>query len=195
MVNSFLVKLAEASLKKQGFVPSQQVAGGAPPADPMAGGMPPMDPMAGGMPPMDPMAGGMPPMPPMDPMAGGMPPMDPVAGGGGGGDIRTIIREELAEATGGGAGKKGKGSGGTSKPDLALMARDLYQLKTMLVRLFEESGKPLPPEILDDQPRDPGTGMPVEQEVEPAGEAKGPEPKSAIPPIEPMQAAFPMPQG
>lgn len=204
--NPELMALAEWRLaelrkqhEKQAFIPP---GGG---GDPSGGGGPPpgMDPsMAGG-------PGGPPPG--MDPAAmGGAPPMPP---GGGGMDpmmIQQMVTQAVQQAMGaqGGAGAAGGpvGAAGAGKPvkaSLETVAMDIYQVKTLLVSMFNQQGWPLPSNILDGPNRDPNTGMPMApgtpgstsdpaqmqaaQQQAGAGGAQG----GAIPSIPPMEAAGP----
>jgi hypothetical protein len=148
-----------------------------------------MDPsmlMGGGMPPMDPsmlMGGGMPP---------GMPPMDPNMSTGGGGssggpsleEIKALIREELSSA-GAASGKTTK----AGKPDLNVMATDIYQIKKLLINLYRVLNIELPVSILDGPTRDPMTGL--TQDTAEAGGEKQDNQTSSINPIEPIKPAFP----
>ena len=186
-------------------------AGGAPPMDPAMmggapGGAPPMDPsMMGGAPPMDPaMMGGAPPMdpsmmggaPPMDPaMMGGAPPMDPSmmggappapAPGGGGDDIRQLIRQEIQQAmsqtmAGGDAAKaKGKGAG---KIDPAQMIEYMDRQQKLLINLYESLGLNLPYNILDK----PSSGEEGGDQQQPAKDKGTDTNVSGIPPIKPIE--------
>jgi len=207
-LNQELVKLARYAMRKQaekrGFVPSDVVVGGGsgggggapppPPGDPsMGGGMPPP-------PPGDPsMGGGMPPPSTAMPMPP-MPPMDPSMMGGSGGDIRSIIRDELQSA-GLVPGKPGAGpnSGKAPKPDIQTIATDVFQLKKMVLHDLRMRGVELPPDILDGPNRDPVTGAPAVSptggsDVAP-GSSMGSGPQSSIKPIEPIKGAFPSPTG
>jgi hypothetical protein len=214
-ITAELIKMARYSARKiaekRGFVPSDAAAGGGapppPPGDPSMGGAPPPgDPAMGGAPPPgDPSMGGMPPPPPGDPAMGGapppgdpstsmpMPPMDPSMMGGGGGDIRSIIRDELSSAGLIPGGKGGAGMNGKApKPDINTIATDVFQLKKMFLHFIRTQGIELPPDILDGPNRDPATGAPAASpsggsEVPPGGGMAN----SSIKPIEPMQGAFP----
>lgn len=218
-LNQELIKAARwRSHQKRAFVPpggGDPSGGGAPPppgGDPSGGGMPPPppggDPMAGGgMPPGDPMAGGgMPPPPP------GPPPGDPSGGmgagaapGGGLGDVITsAMTNALTQAglTGkGGVGPNGKPT--APKPDINTIATDVFQLKKMFLHFCRVQGVELPPDILDGPNRDPQTGAPAASptggsDVAPGASAQPGQGdpsqaggQSAIPPIGPMQGAFP----
>lgn len=212
-LNQELVKMALYSARKRaeklGFVPSDVAAaaagGVAPPGvgGPPPGGPPPGDPSMGMVPPggpppgVDPsMSGGMGlPMPPMPPP---MPPMDPSMMSGGG-DIRSIIRDELQSAglVPGKAGN-GPGAGKAPKPDIQTIATDVFQLKKMILHDLRLRGVELPPDILDGPNRDPVTGAPAASptggsDVPPGGSLAATQ--SAIKPIEPMPGAFPSPVG
>jgi hypothetical protein len=147
-----------------------------------------MDPSMMGMPPMDPaMMGGMPPPPP--------PPPDPAAGGGGGGgDIRSAIRDELSAA---GLLPQGGGKGGKApKPDINTIATDVFQLKKMFLHFLRMQNIELPMDILDGPNRDPMTGAPATAESGGSDVTPGAsQVQSAIPPISPIQGAFPTPPG
>lgn len=177
----------KSGLEKIALIPSDMAAqamggggGGAPPMDPAMAG--------GGAPPMDPaMAAGGGGAPPMDPsMAGGAPP--------GGGDLSTAIsmavqqamqQQQQQAATGGGAGKP-------PKPDINMVATDVFQIKKLLFALFQANNWPLPPGLLDGPGRDPSTGAPAATPDGSSGAAPaGDQPSSSISPIEPMQGAFP----
>ena len=209
--NPELMRLAEwrinqvkkAAETKEAFQPAaamdQAAAGGAPP------GGPPMDPsMMGG--------GGMPPgMPPMDPSmmaaaGGGAPPPDagmaPAPGSDGltADSIRQIVQQTIQQSMNGGAANGGA-AGKPAKPDINTIAMDIYQVKKMLSNLYNTMGIPLPPDIIDGPNRDPSTGLPMPpgapgstsdmtQQATPAAPAQ-----SAIPPIQPMEAAMPQAAG
>lgn len=221
MFNTQLLKCAEFAAQRQrqkaAFVPAGAGAppGGMPPGAPP--GMPPgMDPSMmgappGGMPPgMDPSMmgappGGMPPgpppgAPPMDPAMGG----DPAAAGGApppaappapapGGDIRSIIREELAALQGGQAGAGGAGGkpkGKKMDPEAAY--QEALRTRKMLTHMYGLMGWGLPPDILDDGPAAQGG----EQAAGGSGGASGGAPaggeqKSAIAPIKPLETMTP----
>jgi len=143
----------ETARQKVAFAPpGDPAAGGAPPMDPMAAGAaaPPMDPMAaGGAPPVDPMAGGGAESA-MDPMAGGMPP-----GGGAGAmppEIQMAIDQavQTAVANQGAAAPAGPG-GGTKKIDPAFMYMELSRIRKLITNLYQQTGMPLPDDILEDQ--------------------------------------------
>ena len=94
---------------------------------------------------------------------------------------------------------QGGGAGGMKpvKPDINTVAMDVFQIKKMLVFLFNHQNIPLPPDILDGPNRNPATGEPMPPGAagstsDPARQSQpGPGQESAIPPIQPMQAAFP----
>jgi len=176
--------------------PAMMGGGGMPPMDPAmmgGGGMPPMDPaMMGGMPPMDPaMMGGMPPPPPPPPAPGGP---------SGAPDIASIVSQAVQQAmqnNGGIAGPAQAAGGKPPKPDINMVATDVFQIKKLLQDLYNRNGWPLPEGILDGPGRDPMTGMPTASPMggsDPAGSPPpGPPPESAISPIGPMEGAFPTP--
>jgi hypothetical protein len=150
---------------KQAFVDPASM--GAPPIGGMPQGAPiPMDPaaMGGGMPPMDPaaMGGGMPPMDPAA-MGGGMPPMDPAAMGGempadpstaAMGEqeaLRSIVREEIQKAMGGGTGDAGQGLAaapkkGGNKFDEAIsqLKQEMQQQMKVFVTAMRKAGIEIP---------------------------------------------------
>ncbi len=214
-INPDLLQLAQwrlaqmANTEKQAFQPP--VDPSQDPAAAAAGGAPPMDPSmaGGGAPPMDPsMAGGAPPagMPAPAPAPGG----DPMAGGGGltADSVRQIVQQTMQQSgmgAGGGAGG-GAGAGKAAKPDLAVIAMDVFQTKKLIMAMFNQMGMPLPPDILDGPNRDPSTGMPMmpgapgstsdpaqmqqqAQQQQAAGGGGGGAQGGAIPAIQPMQAA------
>ena len=203
-VNPILMQQVKAAMaSKLAFVTPGAAAppGGAPPMDPAAaGGAPPMDPAMmggapGGAPPMDPsMMGGAPPMdpammggaPPMDPaMMGGAPPA-PAPGGGGGDDIRQLIRQEIQQAmsqtmAGGDAAKaKGKGAG---KVDPAQMIEYMDRQQKLLINLYESLGLNLPYNILDK----PSSGEEGGDQQQPAKDKGTDTNVSGIPPIKPIE--------
>ena len=135
--------------------------------------------MMGGAPPMDPMLGGA---PPLDPMMGGGPP----PGGGGGEDIRAIIKEELAASGLTGGGAAGAGPAGGIKPKIDVNV-ELMQIKKMLAKLSDAMGVNIPAADMVATEEDLNAMATGQQEG-----AGGP-PESAIKPIEPMGAAMPMP--
>ena len=150
----------------------------------MMGGAPPMDPsMMGGAPPMDPaMMGGAPPMDPS--MMGGAPPAP--APGGGGDDIRQLIRQEIQQAmsqtmAGGDAAKaKGKGAG---KIDPAQMIEYMDRQQKLLINLYESLGLNLPYNILDK----PSSGEEGGDQQQPAKDKGTDTNVSGIPPIKPIE--------
>jgi hypothetical protein len=188
-------KVAEADQQKQGFVdPAMASSGGAPPMDPaMAGG-------GGGMP-MDPAmmggGGGM----PMDPaMMGAAPPMDPaMAGEGGGGiskeEIQAMISEALAAqgaGTGDPAAGGAAGAGGGKKMKVDVN-QEIYQIKKLLVMLFEQAGIDVPANLLlGDPAMDPHAPADAAAK-DPLSAGASPEQPggSSIPPIAPIQGAGP----
>ena len=204
---SQLLKIAR-DRNKQAFVdPSMMGGGGAPPMDPAmggGGGAPPMDPAmmgGGGAPPMDPamMGGGG--APPMDPAMMGMDPammgMDPAMMGGappapegGGGDIRAIIKEELAASGLSGASSATETPAGKIKPKIDVNV-EILQIKKMLARLSDAMGVNIPAADMvateDDltEMANAGAG---------GGGGEAAMTPGAIPPIEAMQGAFPEPK-
>lgn len=172
-------------------------AGGMPPMDPsMMGGMPPA--MPPGMPPMDPaMMGGMPPamspgMPPVDPMAaamaGAVPPMPPPEMGGmppdmGGmvmlnlEDLRTAVREAVAEAMGKPeAAEKGEpekdeeiGEPGSTEDRLSVL-EDMMSEIAMAIGLPvpDQAAAAAPQEMVPPVPEEAAMGVPPGMEF-PAG--------------------------
>lgn len=195
-VNKDLIKLALAktSGQKVAFVPSDGAANaGAPPAAP--GG----DPMAGGAPPAPP------PAPGGDPGVGaGMPPPPPAPGGGGdptgglaGGMVDAKIQnavQQAIQAGGGGAAGAG-GAGKPPKPDINMVATDVFQLKKMLFSIFKQMGIEMPDNLLDGPGRHPGTGHPVAPAAGGSDPNAGPPPGAqgpagAIQPIQPIQPAM-----
>jgi len=183
----------KSGLEKIALVPSDAAAqamggGGAPPMDPAmmgGGGAPPMDPAmmgGGGAPPMDPamMAGGGAPPP------GGMPP---------GGDITSAVTAAVQQAMQSQGGGQATGANGKpAKPDINMVATDVFQIKKLLYSLFQANNWPLPPGILDGPGRDPNTGAPSQSPDGSSGagnQSAGAQPQSSISPIEPMQGAFP----
>ena len=177
LLNAAMLKRGQ---EKSALVPSDAAAAA------MGGG-------GGGAPPMDPsmMGGGG---------GGGAPPMDPsmMAGGGGGGAppgggdltaaISTAVQQAMQQSQAGQAGAGGK----PPKPDINMVATDVFQIKKLLYALFQTNGWPLPPGLLDGPGRDPSTGAPSSS---PTGGSDasggGGQDQSAIQPVEPMQGAFP----
>lgn len=192
ILNPELLQLAKeqakaAAVSKESFVdPAMAAGGGVPPMDPaMAGGGMPMDPaMMGGAPPMDPaMMGGAPPMDPS--LAGAAPP----AGGGGGGmtpeDVKAIVQEVMAQQGAGGQ------QGGGEKKMKVDVNQEIYQIKKLLALMAEELGIPVPPTLLLGDPAQDPHIPDSEAAKDPLSAASASQPKSAIPPIEPMPAASP----
>jgi hypothetical protein len=94
----------------------------------------------GGAPPMDPAAmGGAPPPPPSDPAAAGA-----------GGDIRSIIREEIQQAMGNGAGSAGAKPKGKGKIDPEQLQQYMQRNQKLMTHLYSAIGVPLPYDILDE---------------------------------------------
>ena len=197
---SQLLKIARER-NKQAFIDPAMMGGGggAPPMDPaMGGGAPPMDPaMMGGAPPMDPaMGGGAPPMDPsmmgMDPAMMGMDPSmmggAPPAPEGGGGDIRAIIKEELAASGLTGAGGASQGPTGQIKPKIDVNI-ELLQIKKMVARLADAMGVNIPAAEMVATPEDLTAMAAGGSDAAGGGMSPG-----AIPPIEPMQGAMPEPK-
>lgn len=192
ILNREAIKLARERLKKLSFVDANAAAG----MDPMAmgaaglgvGGAPP-----GGAPPG---GGGAPPGMGMDAgagMMGGMSPDGAGAGAGGGGgisgdEVRQIVSEMMAQQAGGAPGAAGPGGAGAQKKKIDVNT-ELYQIKRLLVKLFEMLGQDVEPSMLlgdpADEPPAPPPGDPA------ASSAAGQAYQSAIQPIEPMQAANP----
>ena len=137
----------------------------------------------GGAPPMDPSMMGMDPsMMGMDPsMMGGAPPTP-----GGGGDIRSIIKEELAASGLSGASSATETPAGKIKPKIDVNV-EILQIKKMLARLADAMGVNIPAAEMvateDDL-----------TEMANSGAAGGGMTPGAIPPIEAMQGAFPEPK-
>lgn len=179
-VNPALLGLVEeklARLEKRSFVPQGDPAMSA--GDPVAGGG-----GGGGAPPMggDPMAGG------------GAPPVDPMAGGGGGDPMAALMPmiqqavQQAMAANGGGAGGGGAGAGGGLKPKIDINI-EIMQMKKLLARIVDSLGIPVPAQEMVATEQDlnamaQGGGQPGAA----AGAGSG---QSAIPPIQPMQAAAP----
>lgn len=200
-LNMELVKagLWRARREKRGFVPSQGAdpsggGGGPPPGDPSGGGPPPMDPSGGG--------GAPPGMDPSAAMMGGAAP-----GGGLGDVIQAAMTNALTQAglMGGKGGIGPNGKPTAPKPDINTIATDVFQLKKMFLHFCRVQGVELPPDILDGPNRDPLTGAPAASpgggsDVQPGasaqpGQGDPSQAQSAIPPVGPMQGAFPMPPG
>ena len=193
-----LLKIAR-DRNKRAFV-DPAMAGGAPPMDPaMMGGAPPMDPAMGGAPPMDPAMGGAPPMDPammgMDPAMMGMDPAmmggaPPAPSGGGEGDIRAIIKEELAASGLTGASSATETPSGKVKPKIDVNV-EILQIKKMLARLSDAMGVNIPAadmvateDDLTDMANSGAGGGGGEAAMTPG----------AIPPIGPIGGAFPEPK-
>lgn len=187
-INSELLRAALAAVsaptQKQAFVPAGASAGADPAAAAAGGAMPPgappggmpMDPAAmaaggappGGMP-MDPAMMGQPPTPGQPPMPGQMP-----------GSVSS--------------------SGEVKKPKLdpALLDQRLYSVQMQLTALLNHFEIKMPPEMMVMPPAGmptptpeqamPGAGSPADLVQPGGGQQQG---GSAIPPIEPMQAAMP----
>jgi hypothetical protein len=129
------------------------MGGGAPPIDPAAmGGAPPIDPaamMGGGAPPIDPaMMGGAPPVDPAA-MMGGAPPVDPSAEAMGGQEaMRSIIREEIQKAMGGGdAGQGGAApakKGGKVEDAIGQLKQEMQQQMKVFVAALRRGGVEIP---------------------------------------------------
>jgi hypothetical protein len=118
-----------------------QGGGGAPPMDPAAmGGAPPMDPAAmGGAPPMDPAA------------MGGAPPADPSMQAMGDQEaMRSIIREEIQKAMGGGdagqgiAAPAGAKKGNKMDEAMASLKDELKEQQKILVAVLRQNGIEIP---------------------------------------------------
>jgi len=146
-------------------------AGGLPP-----GGAPPMDPaMMGGMPPMDPAAmGGMPPMggmPAGDPMMaappGAAPPLpDPSAQAMGDQEMmRSIIREEIQKALGGGGeggvAAGGKKSGNKFEDALRVLEDKMKEQSKIFVAALRNAGIEIPLADLYGIDKADGSGAPA----------------------------------
>jgi hypothetical protein len=129
---------------------------------------------------------------------GGMPPMP--GGGAPMGDIDAKVQQAVQQAmqtanpAAGGAGGAGAG-GKPPKPDINVVATDLFQLKKMFLAYLRRQGVELPPDILDGPNRDPNTGNASASPT--GGSDVPPAPQmtpGAIQPIEPIQSASPMPK-
>ncbi len=113
--------------------------------------------------------------------------------------IRTMIREELAQAQGGGAGASPGGGGEAGKKPKAAkieperLMEELSRVRKMVTHLSNSLGAGMPSDILDDDPKPPEG----EQGAAPAqgGAPASPPPPTpgAIPPIAPVQGAYPTP--
>ena len=200
-----LLALAKTKLNsKVAYIPPDPSGGGGG----AGGGMPPgMDPAAmggagGGAPPgMDPAAaGGAPPGgDPSQAAAGGAPPPSPSPSAGAG-DLGTAVQQAVQQAM---SSQQQMGAGGKPpKPDINMVATDVFQLKKMLFNVFRHLNLPLPDNILDGPGRDPTTGMPSTSPTggsDPAaGQAQAPQPTAAqqsFPPIQPMDGMTPSPSG
>ncbi len=206
-LNPELLKMARVKLAIQ--IPGQEDPNQPPPgSDPSQGG----DPSAGGMPP-DPSQ--MPPGMPMDPsMQQGAPPTDPSAGApptspdpmsGGGGMTADTVRQVVAEVMQQMSAQQGGPGGAGGKSNKADMqsntSMDLFQIKKMLMTLFNSMGIPIPNELLLGGNRDVNTGLPAvgpgdpNSTSNPANTTSPQQPQSAIKPIGPMGSAFPGGQG
>lgn len=171
-----LQQLIDMAREKTGFIdPATMGAGG-------GGGMPP------GMPPGDPAAAGG---------GGAPPPPDPAAGGGGGGaDPLQMILEKLNQlSAGGGAGAGGAAGGGALKPKVDTNVV-LLQILKIVTRMAESQGVEIPPSDMVPTM----TGVNELAQMSQTGNFQGAssvptgaggQGQSAIPPIEPMQAAAP----
>lgn len=168
-----LIKMAR---QKVGFTDPATMMGG--------GGAPPGgDPAAMGGDPMAAMGGGAP--PPADPAAGAAPPM----AGGGADPFQAIMDKLNTMGAGGGAGAE------PIKPKIDVNV-EIMQIKNMLALLLDHNGIPVPASAMVATPEK-LTAMAQGQNAAGAGAgAGGAPPPSAIPPIEPIQAAAPgMPPG
>lgn len=77
--------------------------------------------------------------------------------------IQQAVQSALQTAGGGAGGAPGAGAGAgmkPPKPDINVVATDVFQLKKMLLALIRQNGMELPPDILDGPNRDPVTGNP-----------------------------------
>lgn len=123
--------------------------------------------------------------------------------------IQQAVQQGVQTAMGGMGGGAGGGAGGGDtkppKPDIQMVATDVFQLKKMLMSFMRQQGFEPPMDILDGPGRDPQTGMPA---ASPMGGSDptmgaggggdsggGTQTPGAIPPIQPMQGAFPSPGG
>lgn len=134
--------------------------------------------------------------------------MGGAAPGGGLGDVIQAAMTNALTQAGLMGGKGGIGPNGkptAPKPDINTIATDVFQLKKMFLHFCRVQGVELPPDILDGPNRDPLTGAPAASpgggsDVQPGASAQpgGGDPtqaQSAIPPVGPMQGAFPTPPG
>lgn len=142
-------------------------------------------------------------------MGGGAPPPPPGPtpgdGGPGGPDIAGAVQQAVTQAMSQQQMMQGAGGAGgmkPPKPDINMVATDVFQLKKMFLHFLRVQGIEMPPDILDGPGRDPASGMPS---ASPTGGSDaqpgsamgggGAGPQSAIKPIQPMQGAFPSPGG
>lgn len=170
-----LEELVKMARNKVGFVDGAAMAGGGDPAAAAAGGAPP----PGG----DPAAmGGAPPPPPEG--GGGMDPMM----------IQQMVQQAVQQAMAGqGGGGGGAGGGGALKPKVDVNVT-LLQILKIVTRMAEAQGVEIPPsEMVPDM-----TSVNQLAQMSQSGDfsgagggAGGGQQQSAIPPIEPMQAAGP----
>jgi hypothetical protein len=189
-----LIKRAQAGPPGGGPPPGPPPGGGpgGPPPGPPGGGPggPPPGPPGGGPggPPPGPPGGGPPGMPPPD-MMGGPPPDMPLPPPEKEEDkekksettaeeVKQIVKDVLSELGISPQGKTGK----PAKPDLGLMANDIYQVKKLMIHLFRVLNIGIPPDALENP------DLRASQEQPPERKEEEP-PKSAIPPIEPIEPA------
>jgi len=151
-INSELLEMARAALKrhKQAFVPSDIIAQMYQNAMGQAAGPGPMQ-QAQQMP--DPSAQQAQPMP--DPSAPGQamptttPPPTPAPQPDLQATLQPLVQQAVDEALArSGAGNK-PAARGAGKPDLNVLAHDIYQLKKLIFRLFQQMGWEIPADIID----------------------------------------------
>jgi hypothetical protein len=174
---------------KESFIPSDAVVGGGGDGGPPSGGMPP-DTGGGPMPPPPPDT------PPPDTSPPGPPPPDSGIGGSPpGGDISAQVAIGVQQALMQ-SGLQGNQKPTAPKPDINTIATDVFQLKKMFLHFLRIQGIDLPPDILDGPNRDPLTGAPAMgptggSDAQPGSSGGGAPQQSSIPPIKPIQGAFP----
>jgi hypothetical protein len=93
-------------------------------------------------------------------------------------EVKQIVKDVLSELGISPQGKTGK----PAKPDLGLMANDIYQVKKLMIHLFRVLNIGIPPDALENP------DLRASQEQPPERKEEEP-PKSAIPPIEPIEPA------
>jgi hypothetical protein len=128
--------------------------------------------------------------------------------------LQPMIQQAVQQAMmqNGGSGGAGGAGGGMKppKPDINMVATDVFQMKKLMFAMFRQMGWEPPPDILDGPGRDPATGTPATGPMggsdpnmgaggsmsgmgggAPGGGGPGDQSGSAIPPVQPMEGASP----